>query len=716
GTITSWNRAAERLYGYTAKEIIGQSVSILMPNDLADDFPQIMSRLRRGERIDHYETARIAKDGRRIDISLTISPIRDRAGHLIGASAIARDISERKRVEAERQELLGREQAARKEAEQAQKLILEMLAREEEARSQAEEALIRQRMVEERLLLLTEASATLMSSLSMGPLLSGIIELAGRFSSPDALAIWRYLRSPNRWEAVSTMGLPESYKQETIQDAGEAPTLPATPMVFEDIDLEPLLAGRRDVLRRQGIRSVLAVPLSIHGESSGSITFYYRNAKKFSEDEIKVALALGNLAAAAITMAELYEEQSRLREEAQQARIAAETASRVKDEFLATVSHELRTPLNAILGWAGVMRKSILDASVMSRAIEIIERNAKSQSQLIEDLLDVSRIITGKLRLDVGPVELAPVIEAALDVIKPTAEVKGVRLEPILDTRPGLISGDSTRLQQVVWNLLSNAVKFTPRGGRVMVRLERNNSRMEITVSDTGQGISPQFLPYVFDRFRQADSSFTRQHGGLGLGLAIVRHLVELHGGSVEVYSPGEGKGATFKVRLPLMLVHGSNQPQPGIAATEGQGRQDEDLFDCPPMLDGLQVLVVEDESDARDMMRLLLEECGAKVKAVASVAEALEAMRAGKPDVVLSDIEMPGEDGYSFIRKVRALPPDQGGLIPAVALTAHARSDDRLKTLGAGYQAHVAKPVSVDELLVVIASVTGRAGRKLAQ
>ncbi|HET9531462.1 MAG TPA: ATP-binding protein, partial [Blastocatellia bacterium] len=383
--------------------------------------------------------------------------------------------------------------------------------------------------------------------------------------------------------------------------------------------------------------------------------------------------------------------------------------SRLKDEFLATVSHELRTPLNAILGWARMLRTGRLDEENRSRAVETIERNARLQAQLIEDLLDVSRIITGKLRLNAQPVTLVTVVEAAIDSLRPSIEAKGLRLEVTLDPRAGPVSGDPDRLQQVLWNILSNAVKFTPKSGRIQVRLERINSHTEITVSDTGKGITPEFLPFVFDRFSQADGSMTRLQGGLGLGLAIVRHLVELHGGSVHAYSPGEGLGATFTVRLPLMIVQDSER-FPREAAQRRHPTAGHDVsFECSAMLDGLKVLVVEDEPDARELLVAVLGQCGAVVTAVASAAEGLAYIEESKPDVIVSDIEMPGEDGYSFIRKVRSLESRSGGRTLAAALTAYARVEDRLRALSAGFDTHVAKPVEPAEIVAVVASLAGR-------
>jgi signal transduction histidine kinase len=388
---------------------------------------------------------------------------------------------------------------------------------------------------------------------------------------------------------------------------------------------------------------------------------------------------------------------------------SAEAANRLKDEFLATVSHELRTPLTAVLGWVHLLRAGHLDEKHSKRAVETIERNARSQVQLIDDLLDVSRIITGKLRLDVRPLDPATPVESAVEAVLPAADSKEIRIQKMLDTNLSSISGDAARLQQVVWNLLSNAIKFTPRGGRVAVRLARAESHVEISVSDDGDGISPEFLPYVFDRFRQADGTTTRRVGGLGLGLAIVRHLVELHGGTVRAESEGEGKGSTFSVKLPLMSVY---QREPDAerarthATTSGSAHS---LAECPENLDGLKVLVVDDEADTLELIRVSLDQCGARVTTANSSAEALELLSRTPLDVIISDIGMPAEDGFAFIRKVRQLPPERGGKTPAVALTAYARAEDRLRVLRSGYQMHVAKPVELTELVTIVANVAGR-------
>lgn len=401
------------------------------------------------------------------------------------------------------------------------------------------------------------------------------------------------------------------------------------------------------------------------------------------------------------------EARSRLLSSEKLARNEAERANRLKDEFLATISHELRNPLNAILGWAHMLRLGKLTPSNIERAVETIYRNAKSQAQLVSDLLDVSRIISGKLRLDVRQVDLISIVNAAIDSIRPAAEAKSIRLQMMLDPAAGPMSGDADRLQQIVWNLLTNAVKFTPKGGRIQVKVQRIDSHAEIVVSDSGVGINKEFLPYVFDRFRQADASTTRTQGGLGLGLSIVHQLVDLHGGSVSVQSDGEGKGATFTISLPFVGVVSS--PKETEAASTAHSNEIASL-DGLPSLQGLKVLAVDDEADTRELIREVLKECGAEVILSRSAAEALEALELHKPDILISDLGMPDEDGYSLITKIRALPAERGGHIPAAALTAYARAEDRMRVLRSGFQFHLPKPVDSAELVTVVASLAGRA------
>ena len=396
---------------------------------------------------------------------------------------------------------------------------------------------------------------------------------------------------------------------------------------------------------------------------------------------------------------------TRLLASAMAAQAEADTANGLKDEFLAILSHELRTPLTSILGWSHMLAAGTLDDAAAKRAIETIVRNARAQRQLIDDLLDISRIITGKLRLDVCPVELAPMIEAVIDGVRPAADAKSIHLRTALDSHLSPISGDPDRLRQIIWNLLTNAIKFTPEGGRVEVGLEHTNCHVEVTISDTGQGIAPEFLPHVFERFSQSDSSSTRRHGGLGLGLSIVRQLVELHGGTVTATSPGVGEGTTFKVIFPLMSVshelRDAEVPPPLTGSNPLTGRQ--------PSLNDLRVLIVDDAPDARELVAEVLKGCGAEVVAVGSADEALEEMERQRFDVLISDIGMPLMDGYALIEKVRRLSLERGGRIPAVALTAYAGAEDRMRVFSAGYQRHLPKPVEPIELTTMVADLAAR-------
>jgi signal transduction histidine kinase len=398
---------------------------------------------------------------------------------------------------------------------------------------------------------------------------------------------------------------------------------------------------------------------------------------------------------------EAQAERDRLLASEQKARREAEEASRLRDEFLATVSHELRTPLTAIIGWVSMLRSGRMDDAEAAHALEVIERNARLQTHLVEDLLDVSRVIAGQFRLDVRPILLAPVVGAAIDSIRPALDAKRIRIEASLDPSAGPVSGDAARLQQVVWNLLSNAVKFTPEGGRVEVSLTRAGPHVEVTVSDTGAGIAPEFLPFVFDRFRQADMSYTRAHGGLGLGLGIARHLIELHGGTVEAASGGEGRGSTFTVRLPV-ATGDAPLPTGGINRPAMAERPSGDGLG----LGGLRVLVVDDEPDVCELLAVILKSYGAEVTPNTSASEAFETLRRERPDVLVCDLGMPGEDGFSLIRRVRALTPVEGGETPAVALTAYARDEDRVRALASGFQLHISKPVAPEEVAAAVASL----------
>jgi PAS domain S-box-containing protein len=499
-TIVTWNRAAERMFGYMAAEAVGHSIRIIIPRERWAEEDEVLRRVSAGKIVDHFETLRQRRDGTLIDISLTVSPVKNEAGQIVGASKIARDISERRRAE---------RAAARAE--------------------------------QERATLLVEAQA----------------------------------------------------------------------------------------------------------------------------------------------------------------------ANRAKDEFLSILSHELRTPLNAILGWSEVLRLRQTDAVLMARGLEAISRNVKAQTRLIDDLLDVSRIGAGKMRLDVRAVELAPIVTATIDSIRPAIEAKGLHLSPVLDPS-AMVLGDPDRLQQVVWNLVSNAVKFTPKHGRIQVTVARINSQVEITVSDSGKGIDPAYLPRVFERFSQEDSSARRQFSGLGLGLTIAHQLVELHGGTIEARSEGQGKGATFVVKLPTSLVVPPPEDEPRehpSAMSHVASRR------SYPDLTGVRVLVVDDDATTREVAEAILRPLGAEVLVAASAPEALEIVARRRPHLMVADIEMPGEDGYSLMRKVRMLPAASGGAIPAAALTAFARPEDRWRALDAGFQLHLAKPIEPLGLAIAVAQLAGRTG-----
>lgn len=506
--VTYWNAAAERLFGFTAAEMTGQSILRIIPHELQGEEVDILAKLRRGEHIERYETTRLRKDGQKLDISLTISPIRDASGTIIGAAKIAHDITARRRAERE---------LAEREAQ------LSKLAAEREFFLQSERA----------------------------------------------------------------------------------------------------------------------------------------------------------------------------------ARAEAERLSYVKDEFLATLSHELRTPLNAIQGWATLLSERTWTPEEYRRGLETIERNVRIQAQIVNDLLDMSRIVSGKIHLEVRPIYLHEVVNNSIDAVRQTAAAKEIRLQPILDTSIGLVRGDPNRLQQVLWNLLTNAIKFTPKGGRVQVVLERVNSHAEICVEDNGIGIDPQFLPHVFDRFRQADSGITRRFGGLGLGLSIVKNLIELHGGSVRVKSPGPNQGSSFIIGLPISLVrsdHMADTPTP----SDADSAEAVEL----PRLDEIRVLVVDDEEDGRQLIARILENRGAQVVCVSSAQAAIQALTAGHFDVLLSDIGMPDMDGYQLIRKVKQLDDSRAGPIPAIAITAYARTEERQRSLLSGFHMHLAKPVEARELVASIAGL----------
>ncbi len=464
--------------------------------------------------------------------------------------------------------------------------------------------------------------------------------------------------------------------------------------VFNDITPEMLTRSTRDpealaLLYEVGMRAAVIAPIRVRERVLGAIALVSAKADwRYEPSDVALFEELGRRTGVALENAQLYKA-------AQRSALAAEEASRAKDEFLATVSHELRTPLNAIMGWAAMLRQRALEPAV-AKPIEVMHRNAQAQAKIIEDILDVSRIITGKLRIEPRPTDLVAIAREALEVVRPSAMAKRIALELHAEMEVCLLVADPERLQQVLWNLLSNAVKFTD-VGTIKVAVRREGSKVTLTVTDTGSGIAPEFMPFVFDRFRQADASITRRMGGLGLGLALVRHIVELHGGRVSVASDGPGQGASFKVTLPV----GAVMPPPEAPASN---RAEPVSVNAPVALTGVRVLVVDDEPDARELLRAVLAEAGALVETARSAAEGLEVLQRFQPNVLVSDIGMPDEDGYAFLRRVRSLP--RGGAIPAIALTAYAREEDRVRALSIGYTTHLGKPVDPDALRRAVANL----------
>jgi PAS domain S-box-containing protein len=593
--------------------------------------------------------------------------IRDGARNAVRVTGVCMDVTKRKLAEAERAEFLTRAQNARVAAEKATESI---------GRLQA-------------------VTDTALQHLGLDDLLHEMLVRVRGLLATDSAAILLLSDDGQYLTVRAALGLEEAVAHEVKVPMGRgiAGRIAASrsPLIVDDLSAVEVSTS----LLREKIRSLIGAPLLVEGRVLGVIHADRVEPLSFTREDLNFLELVAQRTALAIDHARLFEAE-------QQARIQAESANKAKDSFLAIVSHELRTPLNAIIGWCAMLQGGKLDPPMVDRAIEVISRNATVQAQLIEDILDLSRIVTGKLRLDVRSVELAQIIEAALDAVRPAANAKGIGLQCAFDPMTGPVSGDPNRLQQIVWNLLSNAVKFTPQGGEVQVQLKSVNAHVEIVVRDTGQGISAEFLPYMFDRFRQADSSTTRKYGGLGLGLAIVRHLVELHGGTIQADSAGDGQGASFVVRLPLIT---GVEPAHPLRATGSLRRNGEHS------LTGLRVLVLDDEPDTRELLITMLSGCDAMVKATASADEALAALAEWQPDVLISDIEMPGVDGYSFIRQVRTHEAVAGGKIPAVALTAHARTEDRLRALQAGFQIHISKPVEPSALTEAVAGLTGRGG-----
>jgi PAS domain S-box-containing protein len=610
-------------------------------------------------------TVLLARDGREIPIDDSGAPIRGEDGVIAGVVLVFRDVTERKASEAQATFLAD-----------ATALLAESLDYETTVARVA-------RLTVPRL-----ADWCAVDLVVEGEVLPKRLAVAHVDESKVTLAQELYVKYPPQMDAPN--GLPN------VLRSGQSE-------LYAEIPDELLVAGSIDeehlrIARELQLRSAMIVPLTAHGRVLGAMSFVLAESdRRYSAGDLPFFEEVARRCALAIENAKLFASE-------RDARKAADIANRSKDEFLAVVSHELRTPLNAIMGWAKLLTGSNFDERGRARALDTIERNSVAMAQLIEDLLDMSRVISGKMRLEVQQVDFVQVIEAAIDAVRPAAVARDIRVVPLLDTTVPLVIGDSTRLQQVVWNLLSNAVKFTPKGGRVDVVLSRYDSALQLTVADTGKGIAPAFLSSVFEPFRQEDASTTRSRGGLGLGLAITRQLVELHGGRITVESAGEGRGATFRVSLPIAAVEVPSQGTPQRTSREIRETND---YERPQHLRGLRVLVVDDDEDARRLVSTILQDCGCAVTVASSVAEAVTRLAERVPDVLLSDVGMPGEDGYALIRKVRSLPRDQGGDIPAAALTAYVRPEDRRRLLNAGFSMHLPKPIEPAELVAVVSTLT---------
>jgi PAS domain S-box-containing protein len=840
GTIMSWNRGAEQMFGYTAAEVIGRSIKVIIPASRLPEEDIVLAHIRAGEPVE-METVRQHKDGHHIDISLVVSPVRDGQGRIVGASKIARDIGARERDEAERAEL------------------------------------------HRRLTTLVAASATLLDSPESESVREATVSLARELLVADGYAVW--MSGPeHRWRVVKSEGVSSTFANRVIDSYRGRPPSPTAiftePLGITDVSAQPMVDEQLAAYIQEGIKSMLVCPMRLGTERSGTLVFYYRTPRAFSDVDVETAQALANIASAAMTTVDLYEQQRRLGDVTESARrqasfladatsvlsrsldyeqtlaaiarlavpeiadwctvhvigrtgqlerlavahvdneraedvrrlqeqypadpespdgvhavvrtgkpvmmttiprerivaaardsehlrlldvlapcsymcvplnsssgtigaltflyaesgrhytesdlafaqnVAARAAlaidnafsyrrayeaNRLKDEFLTTLSHELRTPLNAILGYAQMLSMRVLNGDRQSKAVTVLTRNAESLRQIIDDMLDVSRITSGKLRLNVQSVQVEDILRNAVASVQPAADAKGVALEIVVEPHVAAVWGDPDRLQQIVWNLLSNAVKFTPRGGHVEVSLRSSDESIDISVKDDGQGIDPAFLPHIFERFRQADSRFSREHGGLGLGLSIVHELVELHGGTVTAVSAGAGTGATFTVRLPTILAtaRGSLMDEKVQVVTPAGA-----VTMLPDRLAGARLLAVDDEEDALGLLRVILESAGAEVTTAGSAQRALELLGHATYDALIADIGMPRMDGLELIRSIRRTLPPPVNRLPAAALTAYARSEDRATALASGFQLHIAKPVNPSELVTAVATLLGR-------
>ena len=677
GRITYWNNFAERLYGWRASEAVGRNVLEVTPDgEEGARAAEIMSQLAAGETWSGEFHVR-RRDGSSFPAHVTDTPIQDEAGRLVGVVGVSTDLTERKRAEAA-------VNAAERKALREYETLLHRLTHLAESLGTARDHLTIFRDLRDFTVvsvpcvgifisLYDEARDVRLAQYAWGD--GAEVDVSSLPPMPCTTA------GPNS-QAVRTRQVVITNDYWKLKQTGRGQV--------------GILVGPDNGLRPQ---SSLVVPMATMGRIVGTVEVQSYDNHAYREEHVTAMKMAANLAAVAIENMRLLQFETKARE-------SAEEASRLKDEFLATLSHELRTPLTAILGWSSMLRDSRLDEKTFRMAVEIVERNARTQQQIVDDILDVSRIITGNLRFDAEPTDLRAVVEAAIDTVRHAASAKNITLRAEFEPGVGPVMGDPRRLQQVFWNLLSNAVKFTPIGGEVRVLVGGEGAHARVTVKDTGSGISPNFLPYVFDRFRQGDGSTTRVHGGLGLGLSIVRHLVESHGGSVRAESDGDGKGSTFTVDLPLLRSADFGSRLKGESDADGEFAA---RHPNSEILRGMSVLVVDDEPDALGLLKTVLEMRGARVRAVESAEAAWGELAGEWPDLLLCDIGMPGEDGYQFIRRVRALETERGRPLPSVALTAYAGEADRALALEAGFQLHVSKPVEPAALVNVIADLTGK-------
>lgn len=743
-SINSWNHAAEKLFGYNETEILGKDLSIIFSSELLSESQKQFERIKTGENIFPFDAAQQCKDGRLIYVSISCAPIQDSNGEVTGFAVIARDVTERRQTE-----------DALRESEEKYRTLVDTANEgiwyiDKEANTLYvnnrmaaflgyEPDEIIGRKVPEFCFKedVTNAQERVTSTFQ------GNFETFDfRFRRKDGSSV-EVLASTNpvhdsKGNFIGALGMftdiTERKRVEGALDESElrfrnmADSAPVLIWVCDTNKLctwvnKPWLAFTGRTIEQEmgnGWLEGLHPDDYQRGLQTYNIAFdelkpfntefrlqrhdgeyrwvVNRGVPMFANDHSFIGY-IGSCTDITVRKEiENVREELLLRE--RQARAEAEAANRAKDEFLAVISHELRAPLNAMYGWARILqtKREQVDAATLAHAIDIIERSARTQSKLIEDLIDTTRIRTGKLRLDSKPVDLANLVQAAVDTARPSAKEKRITLAAVINTKAGIITGDPERLQQIIGNLLSNAIKFTPEGGHVSVRLERNDPNAQIFVTDTGIGIGADMLPHIFDRFYQVDkSSTTRGHGGLGLGLSLAQQLTELHGGTIQAVSAGKGQGATFVINLPLRALRGTGSIGPVNTGTLRD-------LNAKVSLEGVHVLCVDDERDARDLVTALLERFGAKVTAKPSAADALKALNSEeKFDVLVSDISMPGEDGYSLIRKIRALPPEEGGKIPAIALTAFSRLEDKERTREEGYDQHVAKPVEPMKLVHTI-------------